>query len=69
MEVRGHEGDTGGEPRGCPEECLEVEVQPRVGSQGLGSQRGEGRDTLGAYHKRGQYRTERRFQWVRLALE
>ena len=34
-------------------------MQPRVGNQGLGSQRGEGRDTLGAYQRaHAQERTE-----------
>ena len=57
MEVRGLEGETGGEPHDCPEEWWEVQVQPRVGNRGLGSQRGEGRDTLAVYH-RAQERTE-----------
>lgn len=34
-------------------------MQSRVGNRGLGSQRGEGRDTLAAYHRaRAQERTE-----------
>ena len=59
MEVRGLEGETGGEPHDCPEEWWEVQVQPRVGNRGLGSQRGEGRDTLAVYHRAREDRTTR----------